>query len=355
VRLHLVVPAGFDDPGRPTGGNLYDRRVGTSLASAGWDVRFDPVPGPWPYRDEAACGALARKIAVVPDGGVVLVDGLIASGAAEVLVPQTHRLRLIILVHTLLAGSGLANEPDDIAASEAAVLAAADAVVTTSAWTRERLLTHYPAIAERVRIVRPGVELAPVAPGTTQGGALLCVANLVPHKGQDLLVDALARLTDLDWRCVCVGALDHDPDFVDRVREQAAVADLSRRLTFAGALDGAALDAEYAKADVLVVPSRSESFGMVVTEALARGLPVLATAVGGLPEALGRDPDDRRPGRLVPPDDPAELAAVLRKWLQDPTERATLRAAALHRRTTLSDWDDAARDLDAVLRPLTIG
>ena len=351
--MHLVVPGGFDDPTRPSGGNAYDRLVGAALARAGWDVRFVPVPGPWPNVGRAGCAALERKIAALPDDEVVLVDGLIASSAGQVMVSRSRRPRVVVLVHTLLAGSGLTNVPAGIEASEAAVLAAADAVVTTSVWTRERLLTRYSLAAERVRVVCPGVDPAALASGTRDGGALLCVANIVAHTGHDLLVAALAQVRDLDWRCVCVGALDQQPDFVTRVRGQAAAAGMSHRLKFAGVLDGDPLDRAYADADLLLLPSRFESYGMVVTEALARGLPVVATAVGGVSEALGRAPDRRRPGRLVAPNDPAALAAALRDWLQDPTEQARLRTTARQRRRTLRDWDQAARELAAVLLPLT--
>ena len=83
------------------------------------------------------------------------------------------------------------------------------------------------------------------------------------------------------------------------------------RIHFAGPLVGADLDAAYADADLFVLPSRAETYGMVVTEALARALPVLATDVGGVPEALGRAPR-RQPSRpLVPPGDPVVLAGAL--------------------------------------------
>lgn len=350
-----MVPAGFDDPARPSGGNTYDRRAGAALEALGWDVRFASVPGRWPQGDAAAHAGLAREIAAVPDGGLVLVDGLVASGAAEVLVPQANRLRLVVLVHTLLAGSGLAGVPAGIDVSEAAVLAAAEAVVTTSAWTRERLIARYPVAAERVRVVWPGVDPAPRAPGTTGGASLLCVANVVAHKGHDVLVAALARLRDLDWCCVCVGALDQEPAFVAGVRGQLAAAGVSHRVSFAGVLDRGALESAYAGADLLLVPSRSESYGMAVVEALARGVPVLATAVGGVSEAMGRARGGQRPGRLVAPDDPAALAGALRDWLRDPAERARLRAAAGQRRVMLRDWNQAAGELAAVLRPLTVG
>lgn len=352
MRLYFVVPAGFDDPARPSGGNGYDRRVADALADLGWTVDVVALPGPWPRLAGTADPALSDGFGVIPDGSLVLVDGLLASGMAELLVPRSSRLRLGILVHTLLAGSGIATVPAGIEASEAAVLAAAGVVVTTSAWTRDRLLARYPVPADRVRVVRPGVAAAAVAPGTAHGGALLCVANLVPHKGQDVLAAALAEIAELDWRCVCVGALDQDAGFVAGVRTQLRAARLADRVEFTGVLDGAALDRAYAAADLVVVASRSESYGMVVIEALAHGLPVLGAAVGGVPEALGHAGGGRRPGRLVAPDDPAALAAALRAWLADADERGRLRAAARDRRQTLPDWPAVARNLSAALKPL---
>ena len=114
-------------------------------------------------------------------------------------------------------------------------------------------------------------------------------------------------------------------------------------------MHGNALDRAYSDADLFVLPSRAETYGMVVTEALARGLPVVATAVGGVPEALGLAPDGDRPGLLIPPDDPAALADALRAWLTDPGLRERLRKAALGRRETLPTWHDAARRLSEVL------
>ena len=120
-------------------------------------------------------------------------------------------------------------------------------------------------------------------------------------------------------------------------------------MRFAGPLVGAELDAAYAAADLVVLPSRGETYGMVVTEALARGLPVLATAVGGLPDALGRAPDGGVPGLLVPPGDAAALAGALRRWLTDADLRARLRRSAAARRTGLAGWATTARIVSNVL------
>jgi glycosyltransferase involved in cell wall biosynthesis len=306
TEVHFIVPAGLDDPARPSGGNTYDRRVIGGLAALGWTVR-----------EHVGVSA----VEALPDGAVAVVDGLIASPAPEVLVPHAARLRLVVLLHMPCAD-----------ARERAVLEAASAVVTTSEWTRRRLAELYglPAV-----VAEPGVDAAPLAPGTPAGGALLCVAAITPGKGHDVLLAALEAVADLPWRCTCAGSLDRDPQFAASVR--------GGRADFVGPLVGPALDRAYAAADLLVLPSRAETYGMVVTEALARGIPVVASDVGGVREAL------RSGGLLVPPADPAALAAALRRWLTDAALRERLRRAARSRRTELRGWAATAADVAAVL------
>ena len=125
---------------------------------------------------------------------------------------------------------------------------------------------------------------------------LLCVAAVTPGKGHDGWWPRWRACATCDWQCVCVGSLSRDPAFVQQVRSQARAGDVDARVVLAGPRTGAELDASYAGADLLVLASRGETYGMVVTEALARGIPVLATAVGGLPEAIGRAPDGSVPG-----------------------------------------------------------
>jgi len=172
---------------------------------------------------------------------------------------------------------------------------------------------------------------------------------VTPVKGYDVLVAALARIQDRPWRCVCVGSLDLDPGFVDGLRDQAADAGIVDRVRFVGPLTGTDLDRAYADADLLVLASRAETYGMVVTEALARGLPVVATDVGGVRDSLGRAPDGSRPGVLVQPADPPALAAALRCWLDDPDRRELLRGAAQARRPTLSGWSETSLRMSRVL------
>jgi glycosyltransferase involved in cell wall biosynthesis len=337
--VHVVLPDDIDDPATPSGGNHYDRRICAGLADAGWRVREHPVPGGWPTPTPAGRADLAGRLAALPDGAIVLLDGLVAAVAPEALAPHADRLRLVVLVH-------LPRED----AAEARALAAASAVVATSEWTRRRLLDRYRLPADRVHVAPPGVDPAPLAPGTPAGTELLCVAAVAPHKGHDVLLAALAAVAELPWRCVCVGPTTRAPRFAAALRRRAEEADLAGRVRLVGPRTGGELAAAYAAADLLVLASRGETYGRVVTEALARGVPVLATDVGGLPEALGRAPDGQRPGLLVPPEDPAALAAALRRWLGDADLRRRLRRAARDRRETLTGWAATVADLAGALR-----
>ena len=348
--VHVVVPDAIDDPARPSGGNAYDRRVCRGLGALGWSVHEWAVAVSWPRGEPASRAHLSGALSQIPDDSVVMVDGLIASHVPEVLVPEAGRLRLVVLVHMPL-GHGLPG--DEVAAHsqrrEREALSAAVAVVTTSAWTRRWLLDHYALHPHRVRVAEPGVDAAHLAPGTAAGGELLCVGAVTPGKGHDVLLAALAMVADLPWRCVCVGSLTCDPAFVDGLARQARDGDIAGRVHFAGPLTAADLDAAYAAADLLVLASRAETYGMVVTEGLARGLPVVATSVGGLPTALGRGADESRPGLLVCPSDPAAFAGALRCWLTDGALRQRLRDAAGERRARLPDWEATSLRIARVL------
>jgi glycosyltransferase involved in cell wall biosynthesis len=353
--VHVIVPEGVDDPARPSGGNTYDRRICRGLAERGWAVHEHPVPGAWPGAGKAGHAALARAVRRIPDRAVVLLDGLIASTAPDTLVPQARRLRQVVLVHMPLGHRPPDDEVDAVRARERKVLSAAVAVVTTSAWTGRRLGELYGFPADRVHVAEPGVDSAGLSPGSADGEALLCVGAVTPAKGHDVLLAALARVADLSWRCACVGSLDRAPAFADRVRRRAWEDELRDRVGFSGPRTGRELDRAYAAADLLVLPSHAETYGMVVTEALSRGLPVLATEVGGVTEALGHGDDGTRPGLLVPPGDPAALGAALRAWLEDAELRDRLRRAARERRATLRPWAATASVVAGVLAGVAAG
>jgi len=338
VTLYVVLPGGVDDPAAPSGGNRYDRAVCDGLARTR-DVHEFAVNGAWPNPAAPARTALDAALAGLPDHADVLLDGLVACGVPEIVEAHAGRLRLVLLVHLPLGDeTGLA--PADAAAltaRERRAVHAAAAVVVTSDGAARRVRDLHGLPPEKVHVAPPGVDPAPVAAGSATGGRLLCVAAVTPRKGHDVLIGALTRLGDLDWTCTCAGATPYGvPPAPDRVR-------------FPGPLTGDALAAAYAGADLLVLPSRAETYGMVVTEALARGLPVIATEVGGLPEALGATRSGRRPGLLVPAGDSTALEAALGRWLTDARLRAQLREAAQERRASLPGWRPSIERIAEVL------
>lgn len=345
MTVHLVVPAGIDDASRPSGGNVYDRRLRMGLEELGWTVHEHRVAGAWPRPRPGDVRGLRRLLAGLPSGATVLVDGLIGT-ASEAPVVEATRLRLVVLVHMPLADA----LPDPRAgAVEGAVLGCARAVVTTSRWAREWLLDRHPLEPARVHVAVPGVDRGPRVSGSADGGRLLCVGAVTPDKGHDVLLRALAEVREEEWRCVCAGALDIDPGFVGALRTMAGRHGIERRVHFAGPVVPARLEALRSATDLVVSASRRESYGMAVAEGLARGIPVVATDAGGHPEAVGVTADGSRPGLLVPTDDVDALAGALRRWLTDPDSRARLRAAAACRRTGLPGWEDTARAVSEVL------
>lgn len=359
-QITFLVPDDIDNPARPSGGNEYDRQLAAGLRKDGWTANLRTIPTPRAARAGAqdTLHAVASAVAELADGATVLVDGLFVAPAAEVLAAHAGRLRLVVLMHVTMALPPPGHEQTGAAAAERSVLDLAAAVIATSQWLRRQIVTRQRIGPERVWVAPPGVGGAPVARSSPAGDRLLCVAAVAPHKGHDVLLAALARLADLVWTCTCVGSLERDADFAAALRARAVAQGIDDRLVFAGACTRDELADNYASNDLLVLPTRSESYGMVLTEALARGLPVVASDVGGVVEAATGTPSSAAaifPGALVPVNDPGALADQLRTWLTDAATRAVWRQRAEDRRATLSGWGVTARRAADALEHATAG
>ncbi len=351
MTLSFLIPGSLD---ARTGGYEYDRRITRALRARGVAVDVVALDGSFPAPTAAARAQAARILSAAPDGAVVMVDGLAFGVMADEASREARRLRLVALVHHPLADE-TGRTPDQAAAlkdSETRALAATRLVVVTSPATGRRLAA-FGVSTDRVLVVEPGTE--PAVPARGSGGGsdragsvhLLCVATLIPRKGHDLLLRALADLADLPWRLTCVGSGDLHPPTTAALLQLVRERGLEHRVVFAGEVGGEHIDACYDAADVLVMPTRYEGYGMAVAEALARGLPVVSTVTGAIGDLVGADA-----GLLVPVDDQAALTAALRTVISDPGVRARLRDGALRMRERLSTWDDAAARLAAALAAL---
>jgi glycosyltransferase involved in cell wall biosynthesis len=341
-RLVMVVPADLD---RPTGGNRYDRALAGALGELGVEVEQRPAPGRWPVATPADRDRLAGLLqAAAP----VLVDGLLACGAPEAVAGAVAAgARVYVLVHLPLAldsglSAGAGAELDEL---ERQALQAATGVLATSLWTAAELRDRH-AISP-VAVAEPGTDLAPAATGSSPP-RLLHLAAVTPLKDQLGVVEALALIQDRPWTADLTGSLDVDPGYTERVRTAIDRHRLGDRVRLTGPLTGAALGSRWAAADLLLLPSHTETWGMAVTEALAHGIPAIVGRGTGAEHALGRAPDGTVPGAAVPPGDPVALAAALRDLLGPGREQAITAARA--RSHGLRRWRDTAQDVLAVVR-----
>ncbi|MDX1566999.1 MAG: glycosyltransferase family 4 protein [Longimicrobiales bacterium] len=349
--LHLIGPGSLD---RPTGGDRYDARMVTELRSRGWDVAVHGLEGEYPRTDGSAANALDEVLAGLPDGARALVDGLVLGGLPDPTARHSGRVRMVALVHHPLADeTGLTPvERARLTETERRALEAVDGVVVTSRHTAERVREGFGVPRERIRVVQPGTDPAPIArgPGPDEPPGLLCLGSLIPRKGQDVLVAALAELRDLPWSLVCAGSITAAPAFARKVRSSAHEAGIADRIRLPGTVSDETVNELFDTSSLFVLPSRHEGYGMALTEALARGLPIVTTTAGAIPETVPADASLR-----IPPGDPDALAKALASLLgPGGTERRRklARAARLHG-TRLPTWDEAAAALARAVVELT--
>ena len=324
--LDFVIPG---DPAAFTGGYEYARRIVEGLRTLGWNVMVRGLDASFPSPTPSALAHARGTFARIPDGSTVLVDGLAFGAMAEIAAAEAHRLRLVALVHHPLAlETGLEDgRAQALRISEAGALAAARKVITTSAATA-RALADYGVPLERTAVVEPGTDHAP----------------LVPRKGHGVLVEALAPLVDRPWRLTCVGSLARAPKTVAALRQRIAKLRLAGRVRFAGEVDRTALERYYDHADAFVLATFHEGYGMALAEALARGLPIVSTLAGAVPDTVPPDA-----GLLVRPGDPVTLRGALARFLDEPDLRASLAAGARAARERLPSWSESCARLSHAL------
>lgn len=340
MQVHFIVPGPLD---QRTGGYLYDRRIVLGLRAQGRAVTVHELAGRFPLVDQTACDAAAAALDGIADC-LPVIDGLAlpAFAGLRVRLPSSW---IALVHHPLALESGLAaDQVETVARIEGRLLPSARRVIVTSPHTAADLAA-YRVPPARVGVVLPGTDPAPLARGSGGPGlALLCVASLTPRKGHLVLLEALAGLVDLDWHLTCVGSLERDPRAAQAIVAAIARLGLDDRVSLVGEQDEAGLSPLYDRADLFVLASYHEGYGMVLAEALARGLPIVATKAGAI---SGTVPPST--GMLVEPGDPAALAGALRQIMTEPSLRDLLCAGAASERERLPSWADAVRAFSAEL------
>jgi glycosyltransferase involved in cell wall biosynthesis len=346
-RIAFAVPG---DLATPTGGYAYDRRIIAELERLGWQVDVVDLGEGFPWPGGAARMAALALLAGVPAGRKIVVDGLALGVLPDAAQWLRSRNPLVALVHHPLAmETGLtAQQADEFRASERTALAVASGVIVTSAETARQLATVYGVAENRITIARPGNDPVPMAHGGRDGTVrLLSVGALVRRKGFDVLIAALATLGGLPWRLTIAGDRHRDPKTARQLDADIARHKLGDKVAVLGAVSDERLAELYAGADLFVLASRYEGYGMAYAEAIAHGLPVIGTTMGAIVETVPVGA-----GVLVAPDDSAALAQALRAAIENPEHRRRLAAAARQAAGQLPTWLDSAtlfaRALEAV-------
>lgn len=348
--FHFLVPGDWHTP---TGGFQYDRRLVESLSAAGWAVEAHRLDGSWPDPDAAALARAAATMSGIADGALVLADGLAFGALGRPVAAHAARLRWVALVHHPLHLETGLSPPlrERLRAQETRALSFARHVVVTSPRTaRDVLAMGVPAPC--ISVVEPGTDTAPGAARATSPASngdhdnvrLLCVATATPRKGHALLLQALAGLPPLPWELHCVGSLARDPVTAAHLQALSAEPPLAGRVTWHGEVDEATLRGHYASADLVVLASLHEGYGMAVAEALAAGVPVLASDAGALAQTL-----PPQAGWRVPSGDVEALRSALQALIGDPALRQRLAAGAREAGARLPSWAVQARRFAAVL------
>ena len=331
-----------------TGGYAYDRRVIELLPHFGIAIRHLPLPASFPNPTAADLATTRRLIEGTPGNATVLVDGL-AFGAMPENVANCGGRRVIAIVHhPLFLETGLPHARKvELKASEQLALARADHVVVTSRATARILAGEMALDQAKVTVAEPGTDPASRATGTGSPLNILAVGAISPRKNYELLIDALVPLAELDWRLTIAGALDRNSHAVESLKAKIQSAGFEDRVTLAGKVVPATLDRYYDSADLFVSASLFEGYGMVLAEAMARGLPIV-TATGG---AAG-DTTRRSAALHVAPGNAGEMTNALRRALSDKKLRDNLADAAWEAGRTLPTWHETARRIAAVILDL---
>jgi glycosyltransferase involved in cell wall biosynthesis len=343
VKAVFVIPG---DLATATGGYAYDRRVLALLPEFGVDVQHLALPASYPAPSPSDLEATEHALSCAPPGAVLLIDGLAYGAMPARLIERLHTPIVALVHHPLCLETGLAeNRQGELRRLETEALALARHVVVTSAATARTLVGHFGVAKKRITVAEPGTDPAARAKGTGRPLRLLAVGSVVPRKGYEILIEALRPLSHIDWRLDIAGALDRSTDTARRLLHAIDAAGFGGRITLHGALEDTRLAELYDRADLFVMPSLYEGYGMVLAEAMARGLAIVCTTGGAAADTV---PDDA--ALKVSPGDARALMWVLGRALEDRSLRQSLSDAAWAASARLPRWPDTARRIAEVIK-----
>jgi glycosyltransferase involved in cell wall biosynthesis len=329
-----------------TGGNVYNRRMIEEWRRAGHEVTTTGIEGRHPLADDEARAAAASAWETLREDAVPVLDNLVLPSFAPFAEDFAARRAVLLDHHPTGLEPGLpAADAAALLEIEKQIVPRFHRVVAPSRTIADTLIRDFGASEARLAVIMPGTDDAERSHGSGGPGVhVLSIGSLIPRKGHDVLLRALARLFDLDWRLTIAGSPRLDPACADNLRVLAGELGIADKVRFRGELTGVPLAELWDSADLFALATRYEGFGMVVAEALRRGLPAVV-GDGGAAGAL-LTPET---GAICPVDDVAQTSKALRHLIFDAALRREMSDAAWRAGRALPGWKAQADAFAALL------
>ncbi|SDR21641.1 glycosyltransferase family 4 protein [Pseudovibrio sp. Tun.PSC04-5.I4] len=345
---HFIFPG---DINTASGGYRYDREIIRGLQAQNWEVSLISLEGAYPNPTHEDKALAQHAVDDLPESSLVVIDGLALGASPELAEHVARKHRLIALVHhPLCLESGIDPRlAADLKTLEIAALKYATHVIVTSSATKTNFEELMGVPSQNISVVLPGTDRPDLSclqrkNTSSEPVKLLCVGSLVPRKGQLHLVEAMSKLQDLEWQLDLIGSTSFAPDYAVQVRKRIAHYGLSDRINLRGGIPKAELTGFYERADVFVLPTYYEGYGMAFAEAMSFGLPVIASGDGAVSSTVPSSA-----GIHFKVGDESELKDALHLLLTDSTRRQELSKGAAAAARALPDWNESAQAFSSIL------
>lgn len=349
MNIHFMAPGEIETL---SGGQVYNSHILAGLEALGYNITMHYLGDDFPFPDELTIAKCKAIFKILPQGEPVIIDSLALGSLLPVLMEFYGKNPYIALLHLPFAFNEdiHPNQRDILAQQEKSVLAVTSAIVATSTYT-SKIIANWLKLSPPVYIIPPGVEVNkrkfywPPYPKR-----FICVSNYMPNKGQYILIKALTSLKHLNWQLYCFGHKNINPRYVDSLNSVVEKYSLHDKVFINEALTGNKLEEAYLDSDICVLPSYFETYGMVLTEALAHGIPVIASSGGGI-----RDTVPISMGLFFKPGDISELQSVIRTILADSWLYQRLCAETATYFKQANTWQQSVKKFEEVIKSVVSG
>lgn len=348
MRILFVIPG---DINLPTGGYRYDKEIVNAWKASGIDVELISLEGDYPFPSDQEKSNALDAVKKFPDADVAVVDGLLGGVLPEFIQKLSNAMPVVALIHhPLCLENGLNDKiAKALKTSEKKGLKFVSQIITTSPATTKTVSKLFGFDRSKIHTILPGVKRTQISRGSeSQTTHLLCVGSIIERKDHKTLLQALSTLKYLDWRLDCYGSTEFDKELYAQIQDIITKENLSKKVTFHGAVSDERLDAAYATSDIFVLPSLFEGYGMVYAEAIVRGLPVIATTAGAIPDTV-----PETCGILVEPNNIEMLAQALEKLITNEEMLNKFRQNAINAEPTFPTWQNSATRFAEILKDIT--